>query len=379
MMDVVAALDSVWFSSLLWAVAVAAGIWIIVPAIGFAVYPRKFEVEIDEDPRVAEARGVDADYDAKFQQFATLGFVPVGKTVEKVRFLTPLHWHWRGDGTRLLVSSDRMTFAGLHRVAGANPLRVNLFTTFTGGEIVNTAAPGVGRSVFKGRDRRIEVPECDVATLVQHHQRNLEDFCKGRPLTVELVTLREMEARLAAFSRRNLPKWKTAWFYALPLMCGVMMADAIARSGLPTAPAWLRPATLCFAAIVFASSRWAVLPGRVPLFVRTACLIVGMNVVPWLFSGLPDWMTADGKQLAALLDRVEAEARADYAPEGIDRVVARGARVCAPIVTRFEVRRPGSKDRRALHDILVALRGADLGDDPRVWFNWCLIKRLGGP
>ena len=95
MMGVVAALDSVWIVGLLWALAVAAGVWIIVPAIGFAVYPLKFEVEVNEDPRVAEARGEDAAYDGWFQEFAALGFVPLGKTVEKCRFFTPLHWNWR--------------------------------------------------------------------------------------------------------------------------------------------------------------------------------------------------------------------------------------------------------------------------------------------
>jgi len=353
MMRVVAALDSVWILGLL------------------------FEVDINEDPRVAEARGDDAAYDGWFQEFAALGFVPLGKTVEKCRFFTPLHWNWRSHGTRVLASPDRKTFVCMHRVAGANPLRVNLVTTFVGGGVLETATPEMGLVINKGDDRRIEVDEGDAAAIVRRHHQHVEEFSAGR-LTVEAMTFRELGARMVAYDQRNVPRSNLVATYMLFPMVGMFMFQTIWDSDPAAAPRWLRPATLCLTALVFAACRWASLPHRVPRVVRVAVCLVALYIPTWMLSGLPSWLTADGAEVAALLNGVVADAKADRAPSGVDRILARGPSACGQIVERLSYRSLGTNERRALHDILVALRGSDLGDDPRVWRKWCLTRRLGG-
>ena len=47
------------------------------------------------------------DYDRRFAELKALGFVPAGKTIDRFRFFTPLHWLWVSNGSRWFVSPDR--------------------------------------------------------------------------------------------------------------------------------------------------------------------------------------------------------------------------------------------------------------------------------
>ena len=42
-----------------------------------------------------------------FAELKALGFVPIGKTRERFRFFTPLHWLWLSNGCRWFASPDR--------------------------------------------------------------------------------------------------------------------------------------------------------------------------------------------------------------------------------------------------------------------------------
>jgi hypothetical protein len=363
---------------LLWSAAVAAGTWVIGPAIGFLVYPRKFEVDVDEDPRAAEAHGDDPAYDAKLRELAALGFVPVGKVVEHARFFTPLHWHWRADGAGILVSPDRTTFAHLYRLAGTNPLRVTLATTFKGGGVLETASPGVGLDIDNGDDRHIEVADTDAAGIVELHQRHARSFSDARSLSVEPMALPEMAARTIAFAQRNFGRSQVAGWYLRFAVCVGMAFPLLHDIGLPAAPAWARPVVLCLGALVFAAFRWAVLPGRRYRVLPVGVGLAAMFLPTFLFWGVPSMMTAQGREVAGLLDRIEADGSAYRPLQGVDRIVAHGAGVCGAVVKRFVTSFRPSPERRALYEVLVALKGSDLGDDPDAWRSWCLSERFGG-
>ena len=204
---------------------------------------------------------------------------------------------------------------------------MNLVTTFVGGGVLETATPVMGLVINKGDDRRIEVDEGDAAAIVRRHRQRVEEFSAGR-LTVEALTFRELGARMIAYDQRNVPRSNLVTTYLLFPMVGMFMFEAIRDSDPVAAPRWLRPATLCLTALVFAAFRWMTLPHRVPRVVRVAVCFVAFYIPTWMLSGLPTWLTAEGQEVAALLNGVVADARADRAPSGVDRILARGPSAC---------------------------------------------------
>jgi hypothetical protein len=362
-------LASVWVQALLWAIAVAAAIWILGPAIGFALSPRRIGADVCEDPGLAEPRGKDPAYEGRFRELAALGFVPVGEMIEKAWFFTPLHWFWRGDGTRVFASPDRTVFVSLYRFGGADPLRVSVETIFEEGGALVTLSPGFGQRVLTDKDRLVEAGETDVATLVEKHRKHVQDFIGPRVLTVKPTTFREFAAESAAFSERTVTKSKLSQMYAIHSIFGMPLLMLVpARAILP---AGTLPLLICVLAAMFAAIRWTVLPARVPMFIR---VVVMSAVVALPLLGFVRWSEArseERREIAAILDRVEADAEAGRPAQGVDGLVARGTRPCRSLVYRLESEETRPKARRALHDILVRIKGSDLGEAPAPWRAWC--------
>lgn len=285
-----AALDSAWVQGLLWAVAIVAGVWALVPALVFPFYPRKFENEVIEDLREAEPRGDDSAYEDWFTELAALGFVPVGKMRLSARFFSPLHWRWRSHGTRVLALRDGTISAHLHRVAGTNPLRVSLITTFHEGGVIDTATPGVGVIVNRGNDQRSEIKHADAATLVERHQQEVARLASARSLTVKRATFREMAADCLAYEQRMVPRSKMAGAYLVFAFVAMALWSALNDVELADAQAWWPPVLLCCAVLGFVVCRWAILPGRVPPVIRIAVMLAVLWVPTWMVFGLPDWI-----------------------------------------------------------------------------------------
>jgi hypothetical protein len=233
-----------------------------------------------------------------------------------------------------------------------------------------TTAPGVGQSILNGNDRLIEeTATTDLAALVQHHRQHVENFTGPRALTVKPPTFRGFAAETAAFGGRKVPRSKAAGLLAIHFMF-VMPLFAVLRGG-SAASAGIRPLLICFCAAMFASIRWAVLPARVPRVIRF--VVMGAVVMLPMF-GLFRWMearSAKAHEISAILDRVQSDAEADRPIQGLDRLVAEGTRPCRALVFRLESEKTTPKARRALHDILVQIKGSDLGEAPAPWRAWC--------
>jgi hypothetical protein len=274
-------LDMAVVHGLLWVIAVAASIWILVPPVMYALGFTRIHTEVDEDPARAEPRGDDLTYERWFKQLQALGYRPIGRSVEKVRFFTPVHWRWRSLGSRWMVSPDRTTFVSFYRVVSNSPLRFSAETIFEGGGALGTVSTD-SRLDFDpgGNFRRIELgASIEPADLVEKHQEYVEWFCRERRLTVKRGAFREVVAETTELARRVLPKTGIRGLYAIVAIFLLPAWGALRIQQHEHAPLWFHPAVgICFAAWLFATARWLVLPSRTRLVVRLVVVAILVSV-----------------------------------------------------------------------------------------------------
>ena len=376
MMQTMELLHSPLFVAALWALAAIAAVWILGPAVAFALNLGEYKVEVEDDPRAAQPRGKDPVYERKYRELTELGFVPLGRTVETKWFLTPLHWHWRSNGSRWLTSPDRKTLVSLGRVAGANPLRVRA-NAFVEGGVVQVVAPAVGVEVDNGVDVRDEI-EWDVepAKLLDRHRQVLETFLAENRRTAKPTTLHEAAEAMLAYDRRAVSRGKLAGTYVILAIFVVPLLQTLVAPG--SSSGWARPAMICAMAAAFAFLRWAILPNRIPQFIRLGILAVGVMAFS---SGAPRFLSRLGPnaQLLRAVDRIAAGTQPPPSPAEIDQIVAKGPRACRLLVRHFADPATNPNGRRNLHTILVRLKGSDLGDAPEPWKTWCAEVMKRGP
>jgi hypothetical protein len=244
-----------------WALAVLASIWVLGPLLLFLSPLRRHEIDVQDDPREAEPRGNDRDYERSVAELKAAGFAPVGKTIERFRFFTPLHWIWRSDGARWFASPDREVFVELERLAAGHPQTLCANTIFDGGGLLatSTAPSGMGGEVGD-RYRRVEVEDRGVAALLHEHERHVADFSRDAGLHARAGTLAEMAAETHVLAQpfvtrnRFVGLYLFATIYLLPLHQLIQMSDRPPRLPL------LIPGLFCGAAALFALIRLLVLP-----------------------------------------------------------------------------------------------------------------------
>ncbi len=272
----------------LWVVAGLVTIWVLGPAVGFLLWRGPLRTAISENPAEAEPRGDDRAYDDQVARWVAMGFRPLGRTVESMRFMTPLHWHWRSDGSRMWASPANDTFVSFSRIAGAEPLRTSALTIFEGGGLVQTASPGVGLEFDYGAvGRRVETGAADPATLLAKHRETVASFARTQAKVVKPATLAEVVAEDEALSQRAVTRSTVAGTYSILLifvlpLFGVFQAPQRPGSAL----SGIRPVAICAFALMFAVIRWATLPNRVPRVVRMAVMVAVFTIPTFLFVGI---------------------------------------------------------------------------------------------
>jgi hypothetical protein len=245
----------------LWTAAGLALLWVLGPLFLFLSPLRKYDTEVSDDPREVEPGGKDPEYDRRFAELKALGFVPVGKTRERFRFFTPLHWRWISDGTRWFASPDRRVYVEIHRLGGGHPQRMSANTTFEGGGLLatSTAPTGMGGEVGE-RYRRVELGVETVAELVREHERHVSDFSRDVGLRVKPGTLAEMAVETRMISKPFVSRNRFIGLYAIAAIYVMPLWTVIGMMGRARKLLWLPPACLCGAAALFALLRLAVLP-----------------------------------------------------------------------------------------------------------------------
>jgi len=354
---------------LLWLVAAAATIWILVPGVMFLRRKSRYWVEVSDNPADAEPDGRDRKHAERFKQFVALGFRPAGKTVEHGRFMIPMQWSWKSGGERYLASADGKTFVSFHRTGGGGPLRTATLTAFNEGGLIITVSPGEKVAAEAGGNyKREAVGEVEPEELLKMHARRVEEFARERNLTVKAATFRDVAAEDEKHSRLLLPKMKLGQYgsivIAMFLMPAVMAVLPAARGRGAIAPL-----IICVAAAVYALVRWSILPSRIPMAVRMAVMAVGILVPATLFIR----STTPERSVARHLDRLDARPTPPKEPaRTVDWIVSQGRWSCTPLVQRLENAASKPTTRQIAHDALVKLHGGtDLGETRAAWQAWC--------
>jgi hypothetical protein len=263
--------------ALLWVAAGLVMVWILGPAIGFLVARGPLRTDVSENADDATPGGDDRAFADKARALMARGFVPLGRTVESMRFFTPLHWNWRSDGSRWLGSADGTTFVSFHRVAGADPLRMSAMTIFEGGGLVQTASPGVGLEIDYGPGgRRTEIGEAEPTTLLETHAQQVASMVRTQAKVVRRASLRDVAAEDEAFSKRAMSKAKTARGYAPVAFFLMLLFSVLPSASKARVPGAVPALGILMFAMMFAGMRWMILPSRVPKLVRT---LVGIGVM----------------------------------------------------------------------------------------------------
>jgi hypothetical protein len=245
----------------LWAAAGVTALWILGPMVLFLTPLRTYDTDMRDDPREADPRGKDSEYDRRFAELTARGFVPIGKTVERFRFFTPLHWRYVTSGSRWLASPDRRVLLEIYRLAAGHPMRMCANTIFEGGGLLatSTAPTGVGSEIGE-RYRRVEVSGDSVDEFLREHERHVSEFSREVGLRVKAATLAEVAAETRILSRPFVTRARLAGPYAFAMIYLMPAWGVLSTAGHAHRVRWLPPAMLCGAALLFAIIRVTVLP-----------------------------------------------------------------------------------------------------------------------
>jgi hypothetical protein len=181
---------------LLWAAAVAAAAWIVVPAIAFALNIGGLRTDIVPDAGPPTVYTADSVFGPRLGELAALGFRMESRTRERGRFISPIHWTWESyEAQQWLVSPDGLTHATLYRLADGEPARISFVTRFEDGGMVRTSCPGsAAKETTRPNYWRFDVRGVDAATLLARHQEQVEAFARERGTKTKEATVSEIAA-----------------------------------------------------------------------------------------------------------------------------------------------------------------------------------------
>jgi hypothetical protein len=277
-------------SAVLWAVALAATVWILVPAIAFAfgVGGHRTDVLPEVGPPVLP--GGDAALNPMLRGLAALGFRAAGRTVSTGRFPSPTQWRWRQLGTTLwLVSPDGRTYATLYRLVPDEPIRISLITMFDDGGFARTSCPGVAaKDHWRSDYRRQDLRGVGADEIVARHQEQVDTYARERGSGPRAVTIAELTAAENAAERPLVRKLAASGYsLVMAFLPAPLLAIPLMRGHEPPAAA---PLMVCAMAGVYALMRWAI---QGPLLRHTARRTHTEDL-----SGQPDDVAPDGTILA---------------------------------------------------------------------------------
>lgn len=180
---------------LLMAAAIVGGLYVLIPPLMFALGLTRVRIEAHLRPDEAQPLGDDPDYAKRYQEFAALGFTPVGTTVEHVWFLNPLRWYRKShQPLRWMISREGPFLASFHRLIPDEPVRFSVATLTSDGGKVRTTCPGAGASRLDGNSLTVVMKNVTPAELLANHSRQLEEFCRQRNVQACPPALSDMAA-----------------------------------------------------------------------------------------------------------------------------------------------------------------------------------------
>ena len=169
-------------SAVVWAAALAGLVWMVVPAIAFALRIGSVRTVVLPDVGPPALRGGDGAFEPWSTQLAALGFRHAGRTRESARFMSPTQWSWQSvHPAPWLISPDGETYASMYRIVPNEPVRISAVTAFEGGGIVRTACPGpLPQDGLPPDHRYTSVRGVDANGLLARHGEQVAAFANER-------------------------------------------------------------------------------------------------------------------------------------------------------------------------------------------------------
>jgi len=247
-------------NALLWAAAVAAAAWILVPGIAFALNIGGLRTEVLPDAGPPTLYSEDSVFGARLKEVAALGFAMAARTIERGRFISPIHWTWEShQAQQWLVSPDGLTHATLYRIAEGEPARISVVTKFENGGTVRTSCPGgAAQEATTSSYWRFDVLGVDAATLFARHLEHVDRFAelyrtKTRAATVAEIGAADNAAEWPIVRRMSVSSYFILLFFVSPAL-PFLTLRAHTTGGLA-----LGPILTCALAAFYAFVRWHVL------------------------------------------------------------------------------------------------------------------------
>jgi hypothetical protein len=186
----------------LYTIAVAAAIWIVVPAVAYSMGWTTLRSRAVRDRAAVEPKGADPDYERRYRQFEALGFQPVGTSRETCWFINNHKWYWKSRGTRWMTMPDGKMLVSFHRMLGDEPVRFGVVTVFERGGLVRTTCPGAGATHDSDTYLRVEFPSIEPEDLIAKHKEHVEAFSRRRGRAVAAASFEEAVAEDTAQDRK---------------------------------------------------------------------------------------------------------------------------------------------------------------------------------
>jgi hypothetical protein len=291
----VSASSSLAVNALLWTAALAASIWILVPAIAFALNIGGLRTDILPDAGPPTLYPEDSVFGPRLGELDALGFQMEARTRSRGRFSSPIHWSWESyEALQWLVSGDGLTHATLYRLAAGEPARISVVTAFEDGGFVRTSCPGAAaKEATRPNYRRFDLLGVDAATLLAKHQEQVEAFARERGTRPRAATVAEIAAADNAAEWPIVRKMSVSLYGMLGLFLpAVFFLSLRART---SAGISIAPLAICAMAGFYALMRWQLLG---PLLRQTAKLAHTKDLSEATAPVRPNDVAEDGRILA---------------------------------------------------------------------------------
>jgi hypothetical protein len=277
-------------AAVLWAVALAATVWILVPAIAFAFRAGGIRTDVLPDVGPPTLPADEPTAQPTLAQLGELGFRAAGRTVQSGRFVSPTHWTWQQLGTTLwLVSADGGTYATLYRLVPDEPLRLSAITMFENGGFVRTACPGASaKDAWRPHYWRLDVRGVSAGGVIAKHQEQVAAFAREHGPQARAATIAELTAASDAAERPLVRKLSASGYGMVAAFAPALMFPFLAARGRLAST--FVALGICVMAGFYALLRWAAHGPLLHYFARRSHTED--------LSGEPDDIAPDGSILA---------------------------------------------------------------------------------
>jgi hypothetical protein len=215
--------------ALLWLVAGAIALWMVLPAVLSALGVTFRQSVIDDDAAALEPSGNDAEYVDLFNQLRRLGFEPVGRRSTRCWFF--LHHWYRSFLSGVFAAPKGDAFAVAYKLWAWDRWRLYFVTPFSDGAIVETANQIERFRIDEPGHLRWGLATPDRALLLERHRDVCRDFAAAGSRTVSVLPADEVNRLLVHHESRHFRKrdrftglmfmslWLCSLFLGLPLLC----------------------------------------------------------------------------------------------------------------------------------------------------------------